>query len=170
MVKTLTSLVNPVRAAAPAGPVAGQMYFNDTDDTLYWYSGTAWVPSRGANDVDWTNLTYVSGSTMSSVPQYRIWNGMLQARFQAGTTLTTALSPSSTGSITDIIFSGIPVGARSIHATTYFPVMIGGCLCTGCLTVNGEVRIVVADARGVAYTIAIGGAVVGVSPLYPAGL
>lgn len=30
-------------ATAPATPLAGQIYFNTTDDTLYFYDGTVWV-------------------------------------------------------------------------------------------------------------------------------
>lgn len=33
-------------ATAPASPVAGQVYFNTTDSTLYFYSGTAWVAAK----------------------------------------------------------------------------------------------------------------------------
>jgi hypothetical protein len=33
--------------AAPSSPVKGQMYMNTTDNTLYWWDGTAWVSARG---------------------------------------------------------------------------------------------------------------------------
>lgn len=36
-----------VLATAPAGPVEGQIYFNSTDDILYYYTGTAWVAASG---------------------------------------------------------------------------------------------------------------------------
>jgi len=35
-------------AAAPGSPVAGQQYYNTTDNTLYWWNGSAWVASGGA--------------------------------------------------------------------------------------------------------------------------
>ena len=30
-------------ATAPSSPLAGQIYFNTNDDTLYFYDGTTWV-------------------------------------------------------------------------------------------------------------------------------
>lgn len=36
-----------VLATAPASPVEGQIYFNSTDDILYYYTGTAWVAASG---------------------------------------------------------------------------------------------------------------------------
>jgi hypothetical protein len=34
-------------AGAPASPVKGQLYMNTTDNTLYWWNGTAWVSAAG---------------------------------------------------------------------------------------------------------------------------
>lgn len=33
---------------APGSPVKGQMYFNSTDNTLYWWNGTTWVAASSA--------------------------------------------------------------------------------------------------------------------------
>lgn len=35
-------------ATAPAAPVKGQFYMNTTDNTLYWWDGTQWVPAKDA--------------------------------------------------------------------------------------------------------------------------
>lgn len=34
-------------AGAPGTPVKGQLYMNSTDNTLYWWDGTAWASARG---------------------------------------------------------------------------------------------------------------------------
>lgn len=35
-------------AAAPSSPVKGQVYFNTSDNTLYYWDGTAWVSAKGS--------------------------------------------------------------------------------------------------------------------------
>lgn len=35
-------------ASAPASPVSGQIYFNTTDDVIYFYDGVAWVSTKDA--------------------------------------------------------------------------------------------------------------------------
>jgi hypothetical protein len=38
-------------SSAPSSPVAGQIYFNSTDNTLYFYNGTDWIPASGSTEV-----------------------------------------------------------------------------------------------------------------------
>ena len=38
-------------SAAPSSPVQGQIYFNTTDKTLYFYNNTSWVPASGSTEV-----------------------------------------------------------------------------------------------------------------------
>jgi hypothetical protein len=40
------SLVVPLLPSAPLAPQAGQVYFDDPTDTLFWYDGAKWVPSK----------------------------------------------------------------------------------------------------------------------------
>jgi hypothetical protein len=43
---------------APATPTKGQIYFNSTDNVLYWYNGTGWVAAQGgAGAVPATTVT-----------------------------------------------------------------------------------------------------------------
>jgi hypothetical protein len=35
---------------APAAPVAGQLYYNNVNNTLFWFNGTSWVGASGAVD------------------------------------------------------------------------------------------------------------------------
>src|SRR5262244_1399787 len=37
---------------APASPVKGLMYFNSTDNTFYWYDGTAWQAAKGGTPIN----------------------------------------------------------------------------------------------------------------------
>ena len=49
MPEIVGTLKPPRLAAAPSSPVKGQMYFNSTDNTLYWWDGTKWVASGGGS-------------------------------------------------------------------------------------------------------------------------
>lgn len=47
-------------ATAPSSPVAGQIYFNTNDDTLYFYDGSSWI--------DFVQATQVTYNTFSNRP------------------------------------------------------------------------------------------------------
>ena len=40
-------------ASAPGSPVKGQFYMNSTDNILYWWDGTAWVPAKSGSTDAW---------------------------------------------------------------------------------------------------------------------
>jgi len=44
-------------SAAPASPVTGQLYYDTTSNTLFYYNGTAWVSSSGGTPPDATTTT-----------------------------------------------------------------------------------------------------------------
>jgi hypothetical protein len=55
-------------SAAPSSPVAGQIYFNTTDYTLYFYNGTTWIPASGSTEViqDLIGSSLVGGVALTS--------------------------------------------------------------------------------------------------------
>jgi hypothetical protein len=72
--------------AAPSSPLTGQMYYNTTDNTLWWWDGTTWISARGG-----TSAT--PPATASSL-------GTIQL---AGDLSGTATSPQiAAGAITDV--------------------------------------------------------------------
>ena len=64
----ITGTFKPPRlATAPGAPVNGQMYFNTTDNKLYYWNGTAWVslsPSGGGGGQVSQTYTVTAGYTV----------------------------------------------------------------------------------------------------------
>jgi hypothetical protein len=55
-------------SAAPSSPVEGQVYFNTTDKTLYFYNNAAWIPASGSTEViqDVIGSAIVGGVALTS--------------------------------------------------------------------------------------------------------
>ena len=55
-------------SSAPSSPVQGQIYFNTTDKTLYFYNHTSWIPASGSTEViqDLIGSSLVGGTALTS--------------------------------------------------------------------------------------------------------
>lgn len=55
-------------ASAPSNPVLGQVYVNTTDNTLYYWNGTVWIPTDASVEriQDLLNTTLVAGTALTA--------------------------------------------------------------------------------------------------------
>jgi hypothetical protein len=64
--KLQNAVVDPL-ASAPASPVAGQIYYNNVSNDLFFYNGTTWVSSAGVTSITAGNGISVSGTSTVTV-------------------------------------------------------------------------------------------------------
>lgn len=83
------AVVHPL-ASAPASPVAGQIYYNNVSNDLFFYNGTTWVSSAGVTSITAGNGITVSGSTTVTVTNATV--GFASTAKSAGTTTLTSTS------------------------------------------------------------------------------
>jgi len=112
--------------SAPASPVKGLMYFNSTDNTFYWYDGTAWQAAKGGTPINpaTTVTTQAIGDApvVGSLTTYaREDHKHGQPAFGAITTEQTFGASGGNGSAATIARSdhthGNPVHDAAAHAT-----------------------------------------------------
>lgn len=125
-------------ATAPSTPAAGQIYFNTTDDTLYFYDGTAWVdfvqqstiaadtfanrPAAGAGNAD--TLFYATDTHILYYSNGTAWSQISQ--FGSVTSQTSYGDSSSNGISTDYARADHSHGTPSLSTNTPQALAIGG--------------------------------------------
>ena len=77
-------------STAPSSPVAGQVYYNSTDNILYFYNGTAWIQATGDSE---TVQDIVGAFTVGGTGITKTYN-------DAANTLTFAIDTSVTADLT----------------------------------------------------------------------
>lgn len=78
-------------SAAPSSPVSGQIYYNSTDNILYFYNGTSWIQATGdAETVQDIVASYVVGGT-----------GITKTYDDTANTLTLAINNAVVATLTD---------------------------------------------------------------------
>lgn len=87
--KLQNAVVDPL-ASAPASPVAGQIYYNNVSNDLFFYNGTTWVSSAGVTSITAGNGITVSGSTTVTVTNATV--GFASTAKSASTTTLTSTS------------------------------------------------------------------------------
>lgn len=128
MVKALTSLVNPVRTSAPAGPVAGQMYFNSTDSTMYWYDGAGWVAAESVTWGNWVNHVPGNGDTpwgsTINYCQYRVTSDGKQVGFRISRNAGSDTTQTASGNWSNMqmMLNPLPVAIRPTQDTPLYGV------------------------------------------------
>jgi len=77
-------------STAPSSPVTGQVYYNSTDNILYFYNGSAWIQATGDTE---TVQDIVGGFTVGG-------NGITKTYNDAANTLTFAIDTAVTADLT----------------------------------------------------------------------
>jgi hypothetical protein len=130
--EVLGALRPPRLAAAPSSPARGELYFDSTSNTLFYWNGTVWTSAGGSAPTP-VYTTPVSASLAAPAPNFAI--GILEnmPRFQQPYTDLTGVLPS--GQIRHI-----PLGVlRAGQATTQLLVATGAGAATTATNVWGGI-------------------------------
>lgn len=106
-------------AGAPAAPVKGQFYFNSTDNVLYWWNGTAWIPAQdsGASGFPGYGASVVAETAFGQTSAVGVATTVARADHTHGSPTHDAAA-----------HAGIPINS---FATATGPIDMGGFTITG---------------------------------------
>ena len=108
----LQNIVVHKLASAPSNPAEGQLYFNTTDDKLYFYDGTTWVATSGSSGSSLTGLTVTL--TVAG------WSNNTQTVTAQGVTASNIVFVSPNPStIDDYIDCGVKCTAQGTNSLTF---------------------------------------------------
>lgn len=93
--------------SAPSSPVSGQIYYDTTANTMYFYNGSSWIPTSGSSEViqDTVNTMLVAGTGLDKT--YDDENGTLTIDIDSTVTTNSGIQTLSNKTITSPTVSGL---------------------------------------------------------------
>jgi hypothetical protein len=138
-------------SSAPSSPADGQIYFNTTDNSLYFYSGSAWVDVSQQGDITGvTSGTGLSGGGTSGTVTVNIANTAVTAASYGSASAVGTFTVDAQGRLTAAADSSISIASTAVSDFTEAVQDVSGALISG--TTN-EVDVTYTDAAG---TLVIG--------------